>query len=220
VAPRPIGAAQSISDRWLLVLAAIGSPRSFFGGGANPARRHRFLQRVRLQAEVLGDLAQALALDQKALDLSHHAGGQHRGPARRPRRVKAFRAPFSIKLHRALDADRGDPESPDDVALPRMSMGAKLTRYHAKVGDVVLGMNKHRNLAVEVSDENEAISLVRDPPHLLLENRIVKERGDRVFRAPLVDLEPDRTVCRLPQYVGLEDDLLIEHEAAVVLPFS
>ena len=65
---------------------------------------------------------------------------------------------------------------------------------------------------------NEAVSLVRDLPHLLLENRIVEEQGDRVFRAPLIDLEPDRTVCRLPQYVGLEDDLLIEQEAAVVLP--
>jgi hypothetical protein len=150
VAPRPIGAAQSISDRSLFVLAARGSPRSFFGGWANPARRYRLLQRVQLQAEPLGDLAQAHAVDEKALDLSHHASGQHRGPSRRPRRIKALRAPFSIKLHRALHADRGDTEGPDDVALLRMPIYTKLARYHAKGRDVILGMNKHCNLAIEV----------------------------------------------------------------------
>jgi len=134
------------------VLAATSSPRSFFGDGANPARRYRFAQRVQLQAELLCDFAKARALDPKALDLGHHAGRQNRGSSRGPRRIKALRAPFPIEFDRALDADRGDPESPDDVALPRMSMGAKLTRYHAKGGDVVLGVDKHRNLAVEVRD--------------------------------------------------------------------
>ena len=134
------------------MLAAIGSPQSFFGDRADPARRYRFPQRVQLQAELLGNLCQACALDQKALDLSHHFGGRNRRPARRPRRIKALRALFPIELDRALDADRGDPESPDDVALLRMPVGAKLARDHAKGGDVVLGMDKHRNLAVEVGD--------------------------------------------------------------------
>jgi len=152
VAPRPIGAAQSISDRSLFVLAAIGSPRSFFGDRANPARRYRFTQRVLLQAELLRDFAQAHALDQKAFDLSHHAGRQNRGSSRGPRRIEALRAPFPIELDRALDADRRHPEGPDDVALPRMSVGAKLTRYHPKGGDVVLGMDEHRDLTVEIRD--------------------------------------------------------------------
>ena len=133
------------------MLAAIGS-QSFFGGLANPARRHRLLQRVQLQTKLLGDLRQAHARDEEALDLSHHAGGQHRWPARWPRCIKALRAPFSIKLHRTLHADRGDPESPDDVALLRIPTFTKLARDHAKGRDVVLRMDKHRHVAVEVRD--------------------------------------------------------------------
>src|SRR5271156_1710549 len=127
-------------------------PPLFFLGGANPARRHRLLQRVQLQAKLLGDLRQARARDEEALDLSHHAGGQHRWPARWPRCIKALRAPFSIKLHRTLHADRGDPESPDDVALLRIPTFTKLARDHAKGRDVVLRMDKHRHVAVEVRD--------------------------------------------------------------------
>src|SRR5271167_2517053 len=67
-------------------------------------------------------------------------------------RIKALRAPFSIKLHRTLHADRGDPESPDDVALLRIPTFTKLARDHAKGRDVVLRMDKHRHVAVEVRD--------------------------------------------------------------------
>src|SRR5271170_221506 len=88
----------------------------------------------------------------RRLSISNHAGGQHRWPARWPRCIKALRAPFSIKLHRTLHADRGDPESPDDVALLRIPTFTKLARDHAKGRDVVLRMDKHRHVAVEVRD--------------------------------------------------------------------
>ena len=63
-------------------------------------------------------------------------------------RAKDTRIPWIRELH----ADRGDPESPDDVALLRIPTFTKLARDHAKGRDVVLRMDKHRHVAVEVRD--------------------------------------------------------------------
>src|ERR1700733_4030124 len=65
--------------------------------------------------------------------------------------VESERYPDSMRT-RELHADRGDPESPNDVALLRIATFTKLARDHAKGRDAVLRMDKHRHVAVEVRD--------------------------------------------------------------------
>jgi hypothetical protein len=56
-----------------------------------------------------------------------------------------------IALYGSLDADRRHAKGTRDLRLGGISINAELSRDHAKSRNIVLGMNKHWHIPIEVA---------------------------------------------------------------------
>ena len=138
--------------RSLLVLAGSATRvRAFFYGVQAPGA-DRFMQRVGRHAAGAAHLGHAVALVQQRLHPLAQRGGEHRGPAP-PRRAKeSGRALLAVQLAITFHGDRRHAERPDDVAGPHGSLLEQLAGEQPEAFQVVLGVGKDRQMAVEVDD--------------------------------------------------------------------
>ena len=111
---------------------------------------NRLAERVELEAQVLGDFSSAPTSSQQLLCLGRDLRRQHRGTARRTRRVERLHAPGAILVDAANDAVLRDAEGPHDVHLAAGALADQLGGEHPKRAAVALGVMKHRLSAAEV----------------------------------------------------------------------
>jgi hypothetical protein len=142
---------------------------SFFTGRrTDPARAHRFVERVAFQPQPLRDFGFPHAGIEELLDLGHHRLDQDRRPARGAWGIKPGRPLLSIQLHGTLHADARHPKGPHDVGLLGIAVHAELTGDHPEGRLVILLMNEHRHVPVEI----------RHPPVLLHKGQLRGDVGD------------------------------------------
>ncbi len=149
-----MGAALSSALRWLLVLKGGSiSPalRSFFFSRLVQATgTYRLSERIAFHFEPLGHRRYRQPFIEQSLGLDQHRRGEHRRSAPSRRGIKPFRALVSITLHSAFDTDCGYPDGAHNLHLFGVAVDTKLGRDEAKSSHIVLGVDKHRHVPVEV----------------------------------------------------------------------
>jgi hypothetical protein len=139
--------------RAALALGARDERTGFFHHrNMQPPGTDRFRQGVALDPQFFRNPRDRLAAVQQGLRLPQHICRQdRRAPA--PRwNIEPLRPFLPIPLQRALDAQRGYPESARHVHHAQVTLRDQLRRDHPEGRQILLRMTEHRQDAVEIHD--------------------------------------------------------------------
>ena len=113
---------------------------------------HGFVQGVRLEVHLLGDLFRGLSFVQLALHLTNHVRFKHGWPPRMPFLIEPAWSFFPIALYGSFDADGRHPKGADDFDLLGGAVDTELGRDHPEGGQVFRVVDEDRQDAMKVGD--------------------------------------------------------------------